>query len=422
METEKNISLEAAQNLIAEVATPLATEVVPIEEGYGRVVAQDVKSCRDEPPLPQAAMDGYAVCSADVESVSGESGVILSVVGTVTAGRQGRFEVKPGQAVRIMTGACMPGGADAVVPQEMTRVISQSIRVLAQVATGENVTPVGNDFRRDQHLIPDGAFMRATEVTVLAALGYPTVTVRRQPRVAVLATGDELVEVGKRLEPEGVFASNLYTLKLLVNNCGATATSLGIATDSLDALTGGLLRGMKRDVVVTTGGTGKGKKDLMAPALAALGGEVLFQGVAMMPGKQALLARLDKTLLFALPGRPAAVRIAFEQLVRPALLGMQAISQVKLPEITARLSNSIRSKSKVLSFHLCRVNLGTDGPQVRVLRSEKKGIFTEMLAANGVLKVAPGQNRLEAGESVRVQLLDLGLAGLSYFSAGQSIR
>jgi molybdopterin molybdotransferase len=416
MEADKLISLQGAQDLIDKVVTPLATEVVPLEEGHGRVLAEEVRSSRDEPPLPQAAMDGYAVCSADVASASGERAVFLYLVGMLTAGQHGRFQVKPGQAVRIMTGACMPPGADAVVPQEMTEVIAERIRVLAPVATGENVTPVGTDFYRDQHLIPRGAVIRAAEVTVLAALGYTALTVRRQPRVAVLATGDELVEVGQRLESEEVFASNLYTLKSLVNTCGAAATSLGIATDSLDTITDGILEDMKADVVLTTGGTGKGKKDLMVTVLGTLGGDVLFHGVAMMPGRQTLLARLDKTLLFGLPGRPAAVRIAFEQLVRPALLRMQALSQVKLPEITAKLSNSIQTKGKMLSFHLCRVNLGSDGPRARALRSETKGILTEMLTANGVLKVPPGQNRLEAGDSVRVQLLDLGLAGLSYFS------
>jgi molybdopterin molybdotransferase len=223
------------------------------------------------------------------------------------------------------------------------------------------------------------------------------------------------VEVVKRLRPGEVVASNLHTVAHLVGRCGCIATTLDIAGDNLDNLTAVIQRGTEADVVVTTGGTGKGDKDLVSTAVISLNGDLRFRGVAMTPGKQMLFARLGETLLFGLPGRPAATYIAFEQLVRPALLRMHGVSRVLLPEITARLSRPIQVTGKVLSFLFCRMILGPDGPEVRSLRSETKGIFTEMLAANGLLRIPPGRDRLDKGELVQVQLLDLGLDAFSYF-------
>jgi molybdopterin molybdotransferase len=168
-------------------------------------------------------------------------------------------------------------------------------------------------------------------------------------------------------------------------------------------------------VIVTTGGTGKGEKDLLSDAISILGGDVLFHGVAMSPGKQALFAKLGGPLLFGLPGRPAATYIAFEQLVRPVLLRMLGLSQVFPPETTAVLNGSVKVRGKTLSFLFGRLIFGPAGLEVESLRSKRKGILTEMLAANCLLRVPPGRDRLEKGEPVTVQLLDLGLDGLSYF-------
>ena len=408
------ISLEAAQNLVVETAAPLATEVVHLEDGYGRVLAEEIRSSHDEPSIPQATMDGYAVRSVYVKSASPKRGIFLSVVGKVSAGQGRHLEIKQGEAVRLMTGGSVPGGADAVVPQELTATVDEGILVMTPVETGEYIIPVGAEFHRDQQLLSNGTVLRATELTMLAALGCATVTVRKKPVVAVLATGNELVEVGERLEAGQVFASNLHTVAHLVKRCGGRAISLGIAADNLNILASGIQRGTEADVVVTTGGTGKGEKDLMSAAIARLGGDLYFRGIAMTPGKQTLFAKMGDTLLFSLPGRPPATYIAFEQVVRPALLSMLGISQVFLPETTATLSHAVKGKGKILSLHFCRLLLGPDGPQVESLRSLKKGMLNEMLVANGLLKLPAAKDYLEAGESVGVQLLDTGLAGLSY--------
>jgi molybdopterin molybdotransferase len=411
----KLVSLEEAQHLALAAAVPLATEKVQLENASGRVLVEEVRALRDEPPVTQAAMDGYAVHSEGAGSNSAEKSVFLAVVGTVGPGQQIDQQLERKEAIRVMTGAILPAGADAVVPQEMTEIVAEGVVVKAPVAPGDYLISAGAELRMDQHLISGSTVLGAKELTILATQGYGTVNVRRQPVVAVLATGSELVEVGESLDQKGVFASNLHTVSHLVNHCGGRARALGIAEDNVERLARFIEKGSRAEVIVTTGGTGKGEKDLVSGAVNALGGDVLFHGVAMSPGKQALFAKLGGTLLFGLPGRPAATYIAFEQLVRPVLLRMLGLSQVFPPETTAVLSGSMKVRGKTLSFLFGRLIFGPAGLEVESLRSEKKGILTEMLAANCLLRVPPGRDRLDKGEQVTVQLLDLGLEGLSYF-------
>ena len=414
-EVEKMLSLEDAQGLALAAAVPLATEQVQLENASGRVLAEEVRAIRDEPPLTQAAMDGYAVHSEDVNAASSEKDVFIAVVGTVGPGQQIDQQLKRKEAIRVMTGAILPAGADAVVPQEMTEIVAEGVVVKAPVASGDYLIPAGAELQMDQHLLSGSTVLGAKELTILATQGYSTVKVRRQPVVAVLATGSELVEVGKSLDQKGVFASNLHTVSHLVNHYGGRARALGVAGDKVERLARFIEKGSRADVIVTTGGTGKGEKDLVSGAVGTLGGDVLFHGVAMSPGKQALFAKLGGTLLFGLPGRPAATYIAFEQLVRPVLLQMLGLSQVFPPETIAVLSGSVKVRGKLLSFLFGRLIFGPAGREVESLRSERKGILTEMLAANCLLQVPPGADRLGKGDPVKVQLLDLGLDGLSYF-------
>jgi molybdopterin molybdotransferase len=413
---EDLIPLEEAQRLVDEISGPLSTEVVPLDEGYGRIIAEDVRAQRDEPSSPRVAMDGYAVRSEDVKSASPEESVSLTVVGAVSAGEQVDLKVRRGEAIRAMTGALLPEGADAVVPLEMTEIFAEGILVKTVVSPGDNLFPVGEEYRRGQHLVSRGTVLGPAELTVLAALGEMSLKVQRRPGVAVLATGSELVEVGQSLGPGQLFASNLHTLVHLVNSYGGSATSLGVAADKLDTLIRTIQQGLKADLVLTTGGTGGGEKDLVARAATELGGNLRFQGVAMSPGRQTLCAQVGGTLIFGLPGRPSATYVAFEQLVRPALFRMLGLSQPLHPEISANLTHTIQPKGKVSSFLFCSLTSGSKGPEVRTLRSERQGIFSEMLSANGLLKVVPGRGLLEKGELVRVQLLNLGLFGHSCFA------
>jgi molybdopterin molybdotransferase len=416
VDVNKLILLEEAQQIVLGQAQPLPTELVPLKDGGGRVLAQGIRATIAEPSTTQSAMDGYAVRSADVEFASSEGDLFLKVVGSVGPGQLSRHRLKGGETLRVMTGATLPEGADAVVPEEMTESVSGRVRVMVPVAPGDYLFPIGAEIRRGQQLISRGKVLRARELTALATQGYHRLEVIRQPVVSVLATGGELKDVGDRLDIGEVFASNLHTVSQLVKRCGGVVSSMQIAGDDLPSLTESIRRESQADVVVTTGGTGRGEKDLVSAAIATLEGELFFHGVNMSPGKQTIFAQLDKTLVFGLPGRPVATYVAFEQLVRPMLLRMTGLSQVFLPEITATLKHSIRLKGRTLSFLFSRLTFGANGPEVEILRSERQGIMVEMLASNGLIKVEPGRDRLQAGEGLRVQLLDLGLDGLSYFA------
>ena len=414
-DAKKLVSLEEAQQIVLGQAQPLPTELVLLKDGGGRVLAQGIRATIDEPSITQAAMDGYAVRSADVASPSSEGDLFLKVVGLVGPGQRSEHRLRGGETLRVMTGATLPEGADAVVPEEMTESVSGRVRVMAPVAPGDYLFPVGAEIRRGQQLISKGKVLRGRELTALAIQGYDRLEAIRQPVVSVLATGSELKEVGERLDIGEVFASNLHTVSQLVKCCGGVIRSMEIAGDDLQSLTESIRRESQADVVVTTGGTGRGEKDLVSAAIATLEGELFFHGVNMSPGKQTIFAQIDKTLVFCLPGRPVATYVAFEQLVRPILLRMTGLSHVFLPEVTATLKHSIRLKRRTLSFLFSRLTFGPSGPEVEALRSERQGIMAEMLASNGLIKVEPGRDRLKAGEGLRVQLLDIGLDGLSYF-------
>jgi molybdopterin molybdotransferase len=260
-----------------------------------------------------------------------------------------------------------------------------------------------------------GTVLGAVELAVLADLGETGVQVHRRPRVAVMATGDELVAGRKTGGPHTVHPSNLQLLLHLVRAAGGEAVSLEVVGDRSDLLDAALRRGLDAEVVITTGGTGRGDRDLVAGAITELDGEILFRGVAMRPGRQTLCARVGHTLLFGLPGRTPAVHVSFLQLVRPALLKMLGLSQVLLPEVTARLDQPLRVPGDLTSFIPCRLYVGGDGPEVSPVGSERPGLMAQMLAANSLLVVPPERERLEAGEDVRVQAVNVGLEALRYF-------
>jgi molybdopterin molybdotransferase len=420
-ETLEVVSLEEAQERVLTHTAPLAAELVGLGEARGRVLAEEILADRDEPLTPLSAVDGYAVCSADLASASAHGGVVLKLVGSVTAGQSGGIRVKRGEAVRVATGAAVPAGADAVVPHEATFTRAGEIRVTASVEPGSSVVPVGAEFYQDQHLLAAGSVLGALELAVVSTLGHRRLAVRRRPRIAVLATGDELVAAGAGLEPGKLVASNLVALFHLVDGCGGQAVNVGVVQDRVESISHGIQRGLEADALVTTGGTGKGEKDLLCAAVARLGGALEFRQVAMHPGRQSLLAMVEGKLLFGLPGRPSAVHIAFGQLVRPAVLRMLGLPRVTLPEIGARLPHPIRTREAVHTFLRCRVTLDTGEPRVQILRPERMSPLTEMLAGNALLKVPPGREALEPGEEVQVQLLDLGLEGLGYFGLQRTV-
>jgi len=421
MVSNEGIGVEEAQRLILGVVEALDSEVVPLAEGRGRVLAEEVRACRDYPPFPRSAMDGYAVRSEDHAQPSPQ-GISLKVTGLTGPGVASAARISEGEAIRILTGGPLPAGADAVVPQEMVETVPGGVRLRLALKPGDYVIPAGSEAREGQSLMKPGLVLDALELTVLADLGHPEVRVRRRPRVAILATGDELAAAGESGSPHSVFSSNLQLLLHLVRAAGGEPVSLEAVRDRTDLLGAALRRGLEAEVVVTTGGTGRGDRDLVAAAVADVGGELLFRGVAMSPGKQALCARVGQTLVFGLPGRTPAAHIAFLQLVRPALLAMLGLPRVYSPEVAARLAQPLRVQADLTSFIRSRLSLGGDGPEVSPMGAAARGLMAQMLAANSLVVIPPGREQVEAGEWVRVQPLNLGLEALRYFAAPDHVQ
>ena len=416
MVNKTGIGLAEAQRLILGVVEALGSEMVALAEGCGRVLAEEVRARRDHPPLPRSAMDGYAVRSEDLAQPS-PRGISFKVMGLIGPGAAAATRINRGEAIRIMTGGSLPEGADAVVPQEMVETVAEGIRLGLTLKPGDYVIAAGSEAREGQSLMKPGLVLGPLELTILAELGHPEVRVRGRPRVAVLATGDELVTAGDQGTPDPVFPSNLQLLLHLVRAAGSEAVSLEAVKDRRDLLDAALRQGMAAEVVITTGGTGRGDRDLVAAAVAEVGGELLFRGVAMSPGKQTLCARVGRTLVLGLPGRTPAVHIAFLQLVRPALLAMLGLPQVYSPEVAARLAQPLRVQADLTSFVHSRLLLGGDGPEVSPVRAEAGGFMAQMLAANSLAVIPPGREQMEAGERVPVQPLNFGLEALRYFVA-----
>ncbi|MBW1980331.1 MAG: molybdopterin molybdotransferase MoeA [Deltaproteobacteria bacterium] len=416
-------TLEQALALIDKVAPTLATEEVSLDAALARVLCEEIRANRHEPASARAAMDGYALRSVDTAGASSDRPLFFEIVGNASAGRTPSCEVGRRQATVISTGAVLPPGADAVIPHEQVLPAPGGIQVSSALAAGAWTSQPGVDFQQGEHLLSKGAILQAAELTVIAALGRRAVLVRRRPRVAILATGDELAEPGSTAHPDKVFASNLQTVLQLVRIWGGEVITAAVVRDTLAAVVASIdeMRGL--DLIVTTGGTGKGGKDFIAAAVTSLMGKIHFAGVRMTPGKQTLLASLGKTLLFALPGRPTAVFAALQELVRPALLRMLGLSCTRVPEVKATLCQAVEnSRKEMLALLPCRLTFTVDGAQVWPLDRQAGGMFASMLASNALLRLDPGEIR-GSGEQVAVQMVNLGLSALCYFTdKGQQIQ
>lgn len=311
---------EALERILASVARPVEAETVPLAQAAGRVLAAPVVSNRTQPPFPASAMDGYAVRAAD----AGEAGATLRLAGTSAAGHGFGGTVGPGQAVRIFTGAPVPGGADAILIQEDADAEGETIRVREAVEPGRFIRREGLDFAAGQTLLTEGLTLDARRLALAAAAGHPTVAVRRRPRVAILATGDELVEPGATPAWDQIIASNSLALAALAEEAGAQAIDLGIAADDHAALEAAFRRAReaKADLLITLGGASVGDHDLVQAALAREGLELGFWRVALRPGKPLMHGRLGEMLVIGLPGNPVSSIVCGLLFVVPAIRAM----------------------------------------------------------------------------------------------------
>ncbi len=416
------ISVEEALDKILSYVNVLEAESCPILASLGQVLAEDVRSEIDVPPLDNSAMDGYAVRSTDTIGTGKDSPRILRVIDTVAAGSISRLEVKPGATIRIMTGAPLPKGADAVVPFEDTDEVarrtspngrSNEIGILQEVKEGANIRSAGEDVRKGALVLSKGTVIRPSEAGVLASLGRSSVPVIRRPVVAVLATGDELVELGKPLPHGKIYNSNSYSAAAMVIRYGGIPKLLGIALDSESSLTELLEKGLDTDLFITTGGVSKGDYDMVKDILAKMG-EISFWTVRMKPGKPlafGLLKGRGKDGVRAiphlgLPGNPVSVMITFELFARPAILKMMGLKNFAKPTIEAVLEDSLSNSDGRRIFARVSVEKREGRYFARLTGPQGSGILTSMSRANGLAIIPESKARVEKGERVRVMMLD----------------
>ena len=312
------ISVEdALSRVLANVATPLGIEAAPLAASAGRTLAEDVGALRDQPPFPASAMDGYAVRSADCAQVP----ATLRVVGTSAAGSRFTGTIGAMEAVRIFTGAPVPDGADAVVLQEDTERSGDRVTVKEAARADRHIRAAGLDFRAGDVLLQAGLRLDSRHIALAAAMGHGTLNVRRRPKVAVLATGDELVRAGEPVGPDQITASSLPATLLMATKAGAEAIDLGIARDTLESLDERIqaARDAGADILVTLGGASVGEHDLVQKALSRQGMDLGFWRVALRPGKPLMHGRLGETLLLGLPGNPVSSLVCAVLFLIPAI-------------------------------------------------------------------------------------------------------
>ena len=393
------ISIEEAQRIILRQCSLLPTEELPLLEGLGRVTGEDVHAPWDIPATDNSAMDGYAFSFAAVR------GNRLLVSGNVPAGVERIPPVAAGETVRIMTGAPIPRGCDTVVPIENVETIGDAIRLVGDARPGAHIRKRGEEIRAGQRAIAANSLLRPQEIGMLASLGKTSVLVYRRPKVGVLATGDELLEIGSPPAPGKIINSNSYSIAAQIAASGGDPVMLGIAEDEVERTCDRIREGIRGDLLITTGGVSVGDRDCVKEAIVALGGDIKFWKVHMKPGKPLAFAILEGKPVFALPGNPAAAMISFEVFVRPALLKMTGHMRIFRPTVTAALTGSIANKGDRPHLIRVRVEARQDGYVASATGNQSSARLSSLTAANGFVTIAPG-TALASGESVVVSLLD----------------
>jgi molybdopterin molybdotransferase len=387
-------------------ARPLTADSVSLDKALGRTLARDIRARESIPPFAKATMDGYAVRAADTRPEEGAASVHLRVIEDLPAGRVSRSAIGPGQAVRIMTGAPLPMGADAVVMVEDTEKAGDSVRLTSAVDPGENTGRAGEDVEKGELVLERGALVGPAAVGMLAALGYASVPVVRRPVVHIIATGDEIVEPGRKARPGQIRNSNGHALLALALQAGAEAAYLGIARDRSSSLGAKIGKARGSEILILSGGVSVGDYDLVKDQLKSLGVRPVFWQVRIKPGKPVFFGVRGRQLVFGLPGNPTSAMVTFHLFVRPVLDGMLGRREPGPRSGKAVLDQEIDLESGRMQF--LRGALVSDGPQLRVAPypDQKSGVLKSMVRSRVLIVVPADVTRVAKGQEVDILILD----------------
>jgi molybdopterin molybdotransferase len=401
-------SFDEARRIVERYACGLRTtdaEMVPLLHALGLVLAEDLRADRDFPPFPRSTRDGFAVRAKDISTASAE----LRCIGEVRAGaseEQSSIRVSGGEAVEIMTGAPVPQGADAVVMVEYTARVGETIKVQRPVVAGENVVAAGSEARCGDVMVTRGTRLNHAVTAVAAAIGCPDVAVHRRPRVAILATGDEVIDINLQPRANEIRNSNTYSLAAQVIAAGGEPVLLPVARDEAGELALLLQKGLEADVLLITGGVSMGKYDLVEQVLASFEAKMFFTGAQIQPGKPVVfgaVARKDGTTpFFGLPGNPVSTMVTFHLFARPVLDALAGAKPQPLTFVQARLKSEITTKTGLTRFLPAQLAGTQQQPEVELLRWHGSGDLMAVARANCYIVVPPGREKFAAGEMIAI--------------------
>ncbi len=403
------ISYREALQCVLETIAPLPARQVALAEALGRVAAEDVIARELVPPFTNSGMDGFAVRAADLATATDEAPVRLRVLANVSAGQVATLEVTPGAALRIMTGAPLPGGADAVVPIERAVVSGDTVELRQPLRAGANVRPAGEDIPAGTQVVARGTTLRPGDLGVLAEVGHTRVAVVPCATVALLTTGDELVDAAERPGPGRIRDSNVYAVSGQVAAFGALVRATPRVPDTRTDMERALRAALEyADVIVTTGGISMGDRDCVKDALDALGAERMFWRVAQKPAGPLGFWRLGGRPVFGLPGNPVAAMIAMEEYVRPALRRMMAMPRLHRPERVATLETGWERRDTDRRLHFLRVHAREEGGawRARLSGAQGSGILSSMARANALALVPEDTLSAQPGAQVPIHLIE----------------
>src|SRR5262245_17422658 len=401
------LPIEEALKIILDQTPRLPLEEVSLTESSGRVLAQDAVSDIDLPPFDRARMDGYALRAADTAGATPAHPAVLRAIGEAAAGHAFEGKVEQGQAIRIMTGAPVPPGADAVQKIEVIRTLeSGQVEVEEQVNPGQFITPRGIEARAGQVMVETGQRITPAVAAVLAGFGYSRVRVSRRPRLSLISTGSELVEVDAIPGPSQIRNSNSYSLAGYAQAAGAEVISAGIVGDDFDRTCRAITKELSRaDVIMLSGGVSMGDYDLVKPALREIGAEIYVEKVAMHPGKPTVYAKVGDRVIFGLPGNPVSVAVSFHLFARPALMKMQNACDYHLPRLRAYLSRQVKGAPPRRSHQPARLRIGDGRIEVEPLKWSGSSDIVAFMRADAMIVVQEDGEWLNVGELVEVIVL-----------------
>ena len=395
-----------AQKIVLDAAPALGCEKVGLLDGLGRVLGEDIIAPRDNPPWNNSAMDGFAVRWEDIKKEHEiTKPAELRIIEDVAAGDVATKSVGPGEAIRIMTGAPVPGGADTVVRVEFTEPSETTVRIFQPEPQGANIRPKGEDVKEGECIIAKGTQLRPAEIGMLAILAKSFVLVHQRPRVAILSTGDELADLDEKFDENKIVNSNSYGIAAAVQEAGGIPLLLGIAKDTPESLKEKIAQGLGCNIIVLSGGVSMGDYDFTKAVFSELGADMHFWKLAIRPGQPLAFGKIQGKLAFGLPGNPVSSMVTFEQLVRLAIMKMGGHRHLERQTVEAVFKEKFSKHPDrrhflrgILSHEDGQLTVKTTGPQ-------GSGILTSMVKANGLIDIAEEIEKVNPGDTIKVQVL-----------------